>query len=421
MRSFNYNNDISYKYIIFFLLLYSSLIIGFIYDENSTGGALLDYNNQKRISESFSLNFSQTFLNFDSFATRHSPVLIIFLSFLENISLDDHSIRLIHLHLCLFLPIIFYVLLKKKYALDKIHNFFLLVGLIFLSPTFRSLSIWPDSKILGLIFFCVSIYFYLEFKKDNKFINFIFNIIFCAMSAYISPNYSVFSVFYFYKFFLFYKNLPKKYLLIFLINIILAFPAFFYIFILDVNFISHTAAVGTNSQNLLFNNFFNNFLLISSIIFFYLIPFVFTKVIRLKKIFSYKILIFSFILTFLSIYFFDYKYEYTGGGIFFKFSNLFLNNNIFFYLVSFFSIYFIIQLCDGKFHNILLFILIFLNTPQISVYHKYYDPLLLIIFFTLFKFDIDIKRLNTNYNKTVIYVFFIFFLLISNLKYIWMN
>ena len=113
MRSFNYNNDISYKYIIFFLLLYSSLIIGFIYDENSTGGALLDYNNQKRISESFSLNFSQTFLNFDSFATRHSPVLIIFLSFLENISLDDHSIRLIHLHLCLFLPIILCIAQKK--------------------------------------------------------------------------------------------------------------------------------------------------------------------------------------------------------------------------------------------------------------------------------------------------------------------
>ena len=115
MRSFNYNNDILYKYIIFFLLLYLSLIVGFIYDENSTGGALLDYNNQKRISESFSLNFNHTFLHFDNFATRHSPILIIFLSFLERFSLDDYSIRLIHLHLCIFLPIIFYVLLKKKY------------------------------------------------------------------------------------------------------------------------------------------------------------------------------------------------------------------------------------------------------------------------------------------------------------------
>ncbi len=419
MRSFNYNNDISYKYIIFFLLLYLSLIVGFIYDENSTGGALLDYNNQKRISESFSLNFNHTFLHFDNFATRHSPILIIFLSFLERFSLDDYSIRLIHLHLCIFLPIIFYVLLKKKYEFYKIHNFFLLVGLVFLSPTFRSLSIWPDSKILGLIFFCVSIYFYLEFKNDNKFINCLFNIIFCAVSAYISPNYSVFSVFYFYKFFLFYKNHPAKYLSIVFINVILAFPAFFYIFILDVNFISHTAAVGTKSQNFLFNNFFNNFLLISSIIFFYLLPFIFTKVIRLKKIFSYKTLFFSLIFTVLSIYFFDYKYEYTGGGIFFKFSNLLLNNNILFYLISFFSIYLIIHLCDGKFHNILLFTLIFLNNPQISVYHKYYDPLLLIIFFTLFKFDIDIKKINSNYNKTVIYIFFIFFLLISNLKYIW--
>lgn len=419
MRSLNYNNSNFYKYLFFFLILYTSLIIGFSYNENSTGGAFLDYTNQKIASESFSLNFKETFLTFDQFSTRHSPILIIFLSLFEKLKLDDYLIRLIHLHLCIFLPLIFFILLKKKYDFYRIENFLFLSTLIFLSPTFRSLAIWPDSKILGLIIFCVSIYFYLEFEKNKKFKYSILNIIFCSISSYISPNFAVFAVFYFFKFFLFYKNQPLKYICIITLNLILALPAFFYIFILDVNFLSQSAVVGIDNNDIFFTNFFNNFLLISSIIFFYLLPFLLIGVIRIDKLINYKVLIFSLILCLVSIYFFDYKYEFTGGGIFFKFSHFFLKNGIFFYVISFFSIYIIILVSNGKFHNILLFILIFLNNPQMSVYHKYYDPLLLIVFFTLFQFNINLSKLDLNYNKFFIYFFFISFLIINNFKYLW--
>ena len=63
--------------VILLIIGYLSLIISFIFGENSTGGALIDYSNQKNISQSFSNNFTETLLNYDNFSSRHSPSLII--------------------------------------------------------------------------------------------------------------------------------------------------------------------------------------------------------------------------------------------------------------------------------------------------------------------------------------------------------
>ena len=104
---FNNNNLTLNKEILFLIFLYLSLIISFLIGENSTGGAILDYKNQKLISLNFASNFTETFLNYDNFRTRHSPILIIFLSILERLNLDDYIIRLIHLHLGLLLPYFF--------------------------------------------------------------------------------------------------------------------------------------------------------------------------------------------------------------------------------------------------------------------------------------------------------------------------
>ena len=77
------NNYFSFnKEIILLFFLYVSLLISFLYGENSTGGAILDYNNQKIITSKFAIQFKDTFFNYDNFSTRHSPLIIIFLSFL---------------------------------------------------------------------------------------------------------------------------------------------------------------------------------------------------------------------------------------------------------------------------------------------------------------------------------------------------
>ena len=156
------NNNFFNKEIVILYSLYFSLLVGFYFDENSTGGAILDYANQKRVSTLFATDFFETFINFDTFATRHSPVLIIFLSFFEKLNFSDSAIRLIYLHMNLMLPIVFYYCLKIKFKNFDEKIFLLLVSLLFFSPTFRSLLIWPDSRILGVLLFTIGIFFFFK-------------------------------------------------------------------------------------------------------------------------------------------------------------------------------------------------------------------------------------------------------------------
>ena len=420
MSSVFLDKNIYKKEIVFFLILYTSLIISFFLGENSTGGAIGDYINQKRASQAFASEFLKTFFEYDTYGTRHSPILIIFLSLFEKIKLPDVFIRLIHLHLALFLPFIFYKCLSVKFKeIDKKILFFLSC-LIFLSPTFRSLAIWPDSRLLGLILFVTSIYYFLKFEESKNFKFAIYNVIFLALSAYLSPNFSVFSIYFFTKFFFNYGILSKKIFYIITINFVLALPIFYYIFVLDVNFLLKSAAIGIEeNEKIIFNNLFNDILITFSIIFFYLIPFIFLKIIRIKNIFNLKEILISISIFSICVFYFDYNYFYSGGGIFFKVSNFFFNNNYFFYLISFFAILFTYTLISEKYLNILLFVIIILNNPQYTIYHKYFDPFLLIAFFTIFSFNIDLKKIFQAKNYLLVFTYFLFFLFISNLKLIY--
>jgi hypothetical protein len=68
--------------------------------------------------------------------------------------------------------------------------------------------------------------------------------------------------------------------------------------------------------------------------------------------------------------------------------------------------------------NLLIFILVLINNPQYTIYHKYFDPFLLILFFSLFNFDLSLKEKKIK-NFYLIYSYFLTFLIVSNLKYIW--
>ena len=408
------------KEILFLLFLYLTLIVSFFFGENSTGGAIKDYLNQKGISQKFSSNFFQTFYEYDNFSTRHSPILIIFLSFFEKINLPDLVIRLIHLHICLFLPLIFFKCLKLKFKEIDEKILLLLAALIFLSPTFRSLSIWPDSRLFGLIFFSISIFYFLKFNENKK-IKFVFlNVFFVALSSYLSPNFSVFSIFFITKFISFYRFFSKEILIIILLNFILALPAFYYIFILDINFFLKSAAIGIeNNEKIIFNNLFNDILITFSIIFFYLIPFLFLKIIKINKILTIKNFLISLAIFLVCVLNFNYNYSYSGGGIFFKFSNFFFENNYLFYFITLISIYLVLPLIMNNYFNLLFFLLIIFNNPQYTLYHKYFDPFLLLTFFTVLNLNFNLNKIVYRKNYLYIFSYFVVFLIISNLKYLW--
>jgi hypothetical protein len=410
-----------YIFLIPPIILYGSYLLGFFLNEDSNGGAFLDYKGYIPIIYDFVSNFNNTFLNFDKYGERHSPILIIILSFLYKINIDDTLIRLINLNFSIISIIFFFKCLKIKFNQIDNRYLFLISIIFFLSPTFRSLSIWPDSRIYGFHFFIISTFFYLKFIHSTKKVYFCYlNILFLAISSYFSPNFSLFSIFFLYQF---YKRLDisKELFFCIVVNLILAFPAFYYLFVLDVFFLSSGHVPGSDQLTKLGipiqYNISNKILIISSILMFYFIPILIIK----KKILLYsnkieiKNFIFLFLICLLMAYTFNYELDYTGGGIFLHISNFLFKNNLLFYLISFYSFIFIFKFCVEKFENFFLIVIIFLSNPQLSIYHKYYDPLIIFLIFTLFKIDFDRSFFKLK-NISIIYLFYAIFLCLNLLK-----
>jgi hypothetical protein len=154
-KKFFFSNKLNY---IFLFILYLSLICGFIFNENLNTGSYKDWiSSYEPIIKSFSTKFKETLLFYESFGNRHSPIYLIFLSIFLDIGFSSDFVRLINLHLCLSLIYIFYKCLKLNFTDVEKKYLQLLSLVIFLSPTFRSLSIWPDSRLPGLVFFSLSI------------------------------------------------------------------------------------------------------------------------------------------------------------------------------------------------------------------------------------------------------------------------
>ena len=339
--------------IAFFFILYFSLLTGFYFDENLNFGSYYDWINvYVPPIKDFSENFGETLLNYDQYGQRHSPIFIILLSFLFKIGISFDVIRIINLHLSLSLIFIFYNSLKIIFKnIDK-SKLQLLSLVIFLSPTFRSLSIWPDSRLPGLIFFVLSIYFFIKLLKNEKIKNAWLCSISLLLSAYISPNFSLFA-FYFYPIF-FFKIKTFEFLKIVFLNFILSLPMFYYLFYLDVNFLvagNTPGYIDGESTNVNFN-ISNKILIISSILLFHLIPII-INYLSFQKILKFYKKNFVIILSILIVLvvFFDYQLNFTGGGVFFQFSQLFFGNNYIFYFICFFAISVIYLVSKKSIHN----------------------------------------------------------------------
>ena len=378
---------LTFKNVSFFLFFYLTLVTGFFFGENLNYGSYGDWvgGNREPIKD-FSNNFTYTFLNFDSYGHRHSPVYLIFLSLFLDLGLDLNQIRLVHLHLCISLIIVFYQCLRLLFSNINNNYLFLLSLIIFLSPTFRSLAIWPDSRLPGLIFFVLTIYFFLKFRKTDNLKYTWYTCISLVVSSYISPN---FSIFFPYFFFFFLKEFGfKKLRFLIVFNFLASLPILYYIFILDVNFLAAGKTPSLNNESINFSfNLSDKLMIISSIIFFHLSPIlIMDNFFNQFKNFLDKRFIIIVPLVVCLIYFFNYQLSYTGGGVFFILSNLLFDNNYFFYIGSFFFISFVLYIASFSLNNFFLLTLLIVSNIQNTIYHKYYEPLIFIMFFTLIKY-----------------------------------
>ena len=408
--------------IFFFIILYTSLIVGFLYNENLNSGAYTDWIGLNGpITEDFSLKFKETFLSYEKYGHRHSPVYLIFLSTFLDLGLNLESVRFINLHFSLSLVFIFYSCLNLKFPSVEKKYLQLLSLVIFLSPTFRSLSIWPDSRLAGLFFFTLSIYFFLKFEKHNNLKNAWFCSVALISASYISPNFSLFSI-YFYLHFL-QKIKFKKLLLLFAFNFISLIPALYYLWILEINLfvIGKTPGLSGASTAISFN-LSDKIMIISSIFLFHLFPvLLFKNFFKNFFNFSKKYVFIIFLITMFLAFFFNYLVSFTGGGFFFQLSQILFKNNYFFFGVCFFSLLLLFYLSKLNMNNFYLIVLIILSNIQNSIYHKYYEPMILIMFFTLFKIaNLELFFKNKN-NLIYLYMFslgYIFLRLVKNKYYI---
>jgi len=397
--------------IFLLLFLYLTLIIGFIYGENLNYGSYGDWTGVNRDAiKDFSSNFTYTFLNYDSYGHRHSPIYLIFLSLFIDLGLNIDQVRFVHLHFCISLVVIFYQCLRLIFTNINKNYLLLLSLIIFLSPTFRSLAIWPDSRIPGLIFFVLTIYFFLKFKITNNLKYTWYTCVSLVVSSYISPNFSIFFPYFFFFFLKKVKFKELSFLIIF--NFLASLPILYYIFILDVNFLTAGKTPGLKNENTDFSfNLSDKIMIISSIIFFHLSPILFLdNFFNQFKNFILKKFIILIPLLICLIYFFNYQLSFTGGGVFFQLSNLLFENNYFFYIGSLFFISFVLYISSFSLNNFLLLTLLIVSNIQNTIYHKYYEPMILILFFTLIKYPKVENFLKKKNN--IFYLYFLSFIYI---------
>lgn len=392
--------------------MYGSLFFG----EDTLGAAKSDYLNHYLNAGYFVNNILKSLLIYDTYDAAHSPIYLIWISFFIKHSIDDIFFKLFSLNLNVLTIIIFYNSLKIIFGSKYKKNLLILASVIFLSPTFRSSSIWPDSFLAGFIFFNASVYFFLKFKfkERKKFKNSILNTIFLSLSSYISPNFSLFVIYFFIEYFLYYK-LSKSLCFLILLNLILASPAIYYVFGLEIYFFSTRGRYNDFTPILSLKNFSNKFIIFPTIVFFHYFILIFIddnpiKKVKIKKL-LFELVFFSLIILIVS-FSFDYQNTYKnlgGGGFFYKISNFIFGNNIFLYFISLISLIFLNNfLIKNNIKNILILLIIIFSYPQARIYHQYFDLTLLVAIICL---------LNINLNKNIfekpkkIFLFYFSFLI----------
>ena len=406
--------------IIIYILFILSLFVGLIFQENSAGGAIHDINHLLPYIDKFQEGFKTGMQYYLNNINIHSPFFFILISYLNNLFNNIFYTEILYILISSVLPILFYRILKIKFDYNK-DLLFLVSCLIFISPYFRSSAIWLLGDNLALIFFSISIIYYLKFSNDKNNRNLYLCITTIIICCYIRYYYALF---YFFYLFSVYREINNKFFLIVLTySFFISIPAFFYIYLIinNYNFID---TVYTYSKL----NYFGNIFTILSIILFYIFPFITSDLKTIKKHYlenKKEIIFLSFpliIIYFLDIIFNNNLIDFSplGGGVFNKLLNLIeLDLKISLLTISIISILILnFYLRTKLIKNYTLMALFILSFPMYTLFQKYFDPLIYIFLFGLITYSEKKCLLNINKSKLLsIYLYFLSFYFFSLFYY----
>ena len=144
------------KKILIYLIFFGSLIASIILGENSSGGAEYDNLITKKYIETFQLNLNEGIELFKKDNQGHLPFFYILIANLNNL-FGEKFVNYLYLVISSLIPFVFYNVLKKNFSKKNDNVLFLLSLIIFLSPYFRSSTVWITTDNLALLFFLLSI------------------------------------------------------------------------------------------------------------------------------------------------------------------------------------------------------------------------------------------------------------------------
>lgn len=417
-QDFLKKNEKIISLILIFTILFS-YFLGFYFQENSAGGAIVDFVNTKRnlitfkshsFIESIKLTAST---NEEIFKSTRTPGFYIFNKYFNPFSLEVENHKSFWTVMTLLIPLLFFFNLKIKHPSENRLILTIISSLILLSPYLRSSAFWGNEENFGILMVAFSaLFFQLYLKNNEKFKKNCYLIlltIFSSLCVYADQKLIIIPIISFIYIIFSKQNKLDKFLLV-VLYLIFSIP-----FIYLIKLWGNIVPTGDGIQRKIGSQLsLHHFLFSISIIAFYLFPclvLINNKKELLFNIFRNKInlsltIIFFFILIYF-IFFFDLENMYRqGGGVFHKLSKEVTDNIYYqkFILSVFFIVSWILLLIfsNKNFFNfiLLLFFPIFSLIISPALFQEYFDPLIYFMIFIFLdkKFEFSLKR--------VLFIFF---------------
>ena len=154
-------------------LILISYAFGFIFNENSAGGAAVDFENTKRNILLFKNNsfFDAIELttNPDKYVFRstRAPGFYVFNKYLNPFTTNIFFFQAYITIFSLLIPILLFLNLRIKFRETNIYFLIFISSLVLLSPYLRSSAFWGNEENLGIIMVGFSALF-LQLYKESK-------------------------------------------------------------------------------------------------------------------------------------------------------------------------------------------------------------------------------------------------------------
>ena len=304
----------------------------------------------------------------------------------------------------LFLPVLFYKCLIIKYENINKEKLLALASIIYILPGFQYSAIWGNPHITALFFLLFSVYFILKLEKlnfeNNNYIY--YSLFFLALTAYVKQFY-VFLFPFFLLIILKKKTIQPIKIIFFLLA--LGLPGI-------VLLIKNPALLfGLNTLDI--TNFPSSILICSSIIFFYLIPFIFQyfynnpttyRALFLKVLKKKNTILIITLIFFVSNNYFYYGGN-IGGGVIYKISNIILKNHYIFLMSAYLGMYSIFYYSKNNIDNYFLSLLLLITfSTGFFIFQKYFEPMFFILLLSFY----DKKRIEKSINSGINWIIFYF-------------